>query len=57
MNATGFVRDFGLMPKLIADMGLGPLAQSVLMGKLGMIHAAVVRMMEREAKREAERGV
>jgi len=55
-NATGFVRDFGMMPRLIEDLGLGALARDVLLRKLGQIHAGVIRIMEDMAKRETGNG-
>lgn len=55
-NATGFARDFGLMPGLIGCLGLGALARDVLLRKLGQIHAAVVEILEEEARREVKNG-
>lgn len=55
-NATGFNRDFGMMPKLIADLGLGKLAENVLLEKLSLIHTAVLDYAEKKAREKMENG-
>jgi len=48
-NATGFVRDFGLMGSLIDGLGLDEAGRRLFVLKLGMIHQTMVRKHSREA--------
>ena len=45
-----------MMPKLIADLGLGPLAEKVLLGKLNFIHTEAIKLAEEEIQRSAKNG-
>jgi len=47
-NATGFVQDFALMPQLLNDLNLGEGSKSLLLRKLSLIHASVLRIQRKE---------
>jgi hypothetical protein len=53
MNATMFVRDFGLMPGLVAELGYEDSDRRIFLAKLDLIHRF---MAEIAAKRRAAGG-
>ncbi len=54
--ATGFVKDFAIMPKLIEEMGLDDKARRALIQKLSLIHSTLTEKAMREAERKARNG-
>jgi len=47
-NATGFVQDFALMPQLLSDLNPDEGSKSLLLRKLGLIHASVLKIQRKE---------
>jgi len=47
-NATGFVQDFALMPQLLNDLNPDEGSKNLLLRKLGMIHASILRIQQKK---------
>lgn len=49
MNATPFVRDFGLMPERVAECGFDGVAKSIFMARLNVIHESIIEAAQKRA--------
>lgn len=47
-SATSFVQDFGLMPQLVNDLGLDEATKEILLRKLSLIHASMLKIQKKE---------
>ena len=50
-NSTGFVRDYGLMPFLLKELGLNESGMRMMILKLTRIHRVMLRMDEKQARK------
>jgi hypothetical protein len=50
-NATGFVKDFGMMPMLMERLSIPQEWRRVFLAKLSAIHAMAMKMSEEEARK------
>jgi hypothetical protein len=52
-NASLFVQEYGLMPKLIDDLALEGVARDLFIARLSLIHSTIVTIQRREAEKRA----
>ena len=53
-NATAFVQEFGLMPRLVDLLQFPDEARRIFMAKLGRIHESVLRMRAKELEKRSK---
>ena len=55
-NATGFVKDFGIMPTLLNELGLTHGGRSLFLMKVSLIHRTMIDLAHKEAEERNRHG-
>lgn len=55
-NATGFIKDFGLMPTLLSELGMVPGSRCLFLTKVSHIHRTMMDVSQREAEEKGKHG-
>lgn len=55
-NATGFIKDYGLLPMLLSELGMKPGNRSLFLTKASHIHRAMMDIGQKEAEEKSKHG-
>jgi len=54
-NATEFVKEFGIMPKLLSELNLADNERYLFLRKLSLIHETMIKIRNRQFEEEMKR--